>query len=158
MYKNKEGWYKVLNPNKVIKPIDNHMKSFQVLENTVQLNYKSSLELKMMKYCDFNKHIVKYSLEPFNIKYIKPTTGKEHRYFIDFFLEFSSGDKFIVEVKSKGETKPPKKPSKKTENALMNYQKAIQTYAINRAKWKAAKEFAALNNMKFIILTEEQLK
>lgn len=153
MYNSYKGWYQLLNPDKFIKPIDEHMQSYK--DGCV--NYKSRLELKSIKYADFNKHIVSWSLEPFNIKYIKPTDGKVHRYFIDLFLEFSTGDKFLVEIKPKSETVPPKKPSKNTQKAALNYQLALQTYAINQAKWKAAKEFAALNKMKFIILTDEEL-
>jgi hypothetical protein len=131
------------------------MKSYN--ESTNQVQFKSGLELSAIKYCDFNKHIVKFSLEPFSIQYLKPTTGKYHRYFIDLFLEFSTGQKFIVEIKSKGETVPPQKPKRKTDKSIMNYQKALQTYAINCAKWKAAKIWAEERNMKFIFLTEDQL-
>lgn len=132
------------------------MKSFN--ESTMSVQFKSGLELRAFQYCDANPHVVHWSCEPFNIKYIKPTDGKIHRYFIDLFIEFSSKDKFIVEVKSKGETIPPKKPTKNTQKAIMNYQKAIQTYAINSAKWAAAKIWAEENNMRFIILTETELK
>lgn len=154
MYKSYQGWYKLLNPNKFIKPIDEHMQSFK----EGHAEYKSGLELKAMKYADYNKHIVKWSLEPFHIKYLKPTDGKVHRYYIDLYLEFSSGDRFLVEIKSKSETIPPRKPNKKTDKAIRNYQIALQTYAVNQAKWKAAEEFAAKNKMRFIILTEDELK
>jgi hypothetical protein len=158
MYKNaKQGWYKVINSNKVMKPQDEHMKSFRINENCVELNYKSSLEYKAIKYADYNKHVIKFSLEPFAIKYIKPTDGKYHRYYIDLFLEFSSGDKLIVEIKSKSETLPPKKPKKTTNKSTRNYQKALMTYSINMAKWTAAREFAEKNKIKFVILTEDQL-
>lgn len=156
-YRNaKQGWIKLLNPNKFMKPIDEHMKSFDPNENKVQ--YKSSLEKNAFRYADFNKFITKWSVEPFAIKYVKPTDGKVHRYYIDMYLEFSTGDKFIVEIKSKGETKPPRKPSKKTDKAINNYQRALQTYAVNSAKWKQAEIFAKENGMKFIILTEDELK
>lgn len=155
-YKSKKGWYRLVNPNKFMKPIDSHMKSFNESEGSVE--YKSHLELNSFRYADANPHVVRWSVEPFHIKYVKPTTGKVHRYFIDLFIEFRTGDRFIVEVKSKGETKPPRKPSKKTDKAVLNYQKALQTYAINTAKWKAAEEFAANHNMKFIILTEDELR
>lgn len=155
MYNNKTGVYKLFNFAKFIPPIDTHMGSFD--ESTMCVQYKSALELKSFKYCDANPHVKHWSVEPFNIKYIKPTDGKQHRYFIDLFIEFSSGDKFLVEIKSKGETLPPKKPSKNTAKAVMNYQKAIQTYAVNQAKWAAAIEFAEVNKMRFIILTEEHL-
>ena len=122
-----------------------------------KVNFKSRLELKSIKYADYNKHIVKWSLEPFHVKYLKPTDGKFHRYFIDLFLEFSSGDKFMVEIKSYNETIPPKKPKKITNKSTMYYQQALQTFAVNQAKWKAAEKFAEENNMRFIILTEKEL-
>ena len=57
MYKNaKNGYYKLLNPKKFIPPADNHMQSFNESEGAVE--YKSSLELKAFRYCDFNKHIL----------------------------------------------------------------------------------------------------
>lgn len=155
-YKSYKGWYKLLNVDRFIPPADKHMKSFN--ESTVSVEYKSSLELNAFRYADYNKNIVRWSVEPFAIKYLKPTDGKIHRYYIDMFLEFKSGDKFLVEVKSKGETVPPKKPSRKTDKAIRNYQRAMQTYLVNQAKWSAAEEFAKLNNMRFIILTEEELK
>jgi len=149
----KQGWYKLLNPDKFIKQLDEYMKSYK--DGCV--NFKSSLEYKAIRYCDFNKHITKWSLEPFAVKYLKPTDGKVHRYFIDFFIEFSSGDKFIVEVKSKGETVPPKKPKTNSTKSMIRYQKAMQTFAVNQAKWEAAKKFAEEKGIKFIILTEEEL-
>lgn len=155
MYNNKTGWYTLLNPSKFLPPIDKHMKSFN--ESTGQVEYKSNLERVAIRYADFNKYIVKWSMEPFPIKYTKPTDGKIHRYYVDMFLEFANGQKFIVEIKSKNETKPPRKPSKKTQKALLNYQKALATYHVNQAKWKAAEQFAKTNKMKFIILSEDQL-
>lgn len=155
MYKSaKQGWYEIKNPEKFLKPVDEHMKSFK----DGLVNYKSGLELKAFKYADYNRHIVKWSVEPFPIHYKKPTDGKQHRYYIDLVLEFSSGDKFLVEIKSKNETKPPRKPSKKTDKAVKNFMLKMQTYVINKAKWKAAEEFAAANQMRFIILTEDELK
>jgi hypothetical protein len=153
MYKPHQGWYRILNPEKFVLPIDEHMKSHK----SGHVNYKSGLELKAIRYADFNKHVVKWSLEPFAIKYIKPSDGKQHRYYIDLFLEFSSGDKFLVEIKSYGESIPPKKPKKNTKKAQNNYQKAQITYAVNRAKWKAAEKFAELNKMRFTIVTEKEL-
>ena len=158
MYSNaKKGLYKVINKNKVIKPLDQQMESFIIENDEIFLKYKSSLELKAIKYADFNKHVVKFALEPFAIQYIKPTDGKPHRYYVDMFLEFTSGDKFIVEIKSKGETQLPKPPTKPNEKSIRRYQEALTTYTINQAKWAAATEFAKSNKIRFIILTEDEL-
>lgn len=157
MYKNaKQGWYKLLNPEKFIIPT-NESSSVMKSYKDGCLNYKSGLELKAIKYCDFNKHITKFSLEPFAIQYIKPTDAKVHRYFVDLFIEFSTGQKFLVEIKSSGETKEPRKPSKKTAKAIENYNHKLMTFAVNKAKWLAAEKFANDRGLKFIILTEEEL-
>lgn len=153
-YKSYQGWYKLVNPEKFVKPLDEHMKSFK--DNAV--NYKSKLELIAFKYADFNKHIKSWSVEPFPIYYIKPTDKKRHRYYIDLVLEFTSGDKFLIEVKSSSETKPPKQPKTKTKKSMARYHKALETYSVNQAKWTAARQFAKENNMRFSILTEKELK
>ncbi len=157
----KKGWMKVLNKSKLVMQTSESksvMNSIRLKDGEVEVNYKSSLEFKAFRYCDMNKYIKSWSVEPFSVKYLKPTTMKYHRYFIDLFIEFENGQKFLVEVKSSGETIEPKKPSKKTQKAILNYQKALQTYIVNQAKWKAATEFAESNNMRFIILTEKELK
>lgn len=152
-YSSYKGWYQLLNPTKFIRPIDEHMGSYK----NGSINYKSRLELHAFKYADFNKHVKNWSIEPFAIQYIKPTDGKPHRYYVDMFLEFTSGDKFIVEIKSKGETQLPKPPIKPNEKSIRRYQEALTTYTINQAKWAAATEFAKSNKIRFIILTEDEL-
>lgn len=162
MYKSaKQGWYKLLNQDKFIVPTNESqsvMNSFKIQDNKYIINYKSSLELACLRYCDYNKHIVKFSLEPLSIPYLKPTDGKIHRYFVDFYIEFSTGDKFLVEIKSSGETREPQIPKKKTQKAVMNYNNALQMFAVNTAKWDAARKFALQQKMKFIILTENELR
>lgn len=157
----KQGWYRVLNANKFITQVKESktvMKSTRINEGYLEINYKSGLELKALKYCDMNKYVKKFSLEPFPIQYLKPTDGKIHRYFVDFFIEFENNQKFLVEIKPFNETIEPRKPSKKSEKAILNYQKALQTFAINTAKWNAAKAFCQEKGIKFIVLTEKELK
>lgn len=151
----KQGFYKIKNPEKFIKPIDEHMKSFN--ESTYSIQYKSSLELKAFKYADLNSNVQKFSIEPFPIYYISPKDNKQHRYYIDLFLELKSGDKILVEIKPESQIKPPKAPKVQTNKAIKRYQMALLTYAINIVKWEAAKEFALKNNMQFTILTDRVL-
>lgn len=155
MYKNvKQGWYRLLNPEKFIKPIDELMNSYK----DGHVNYKSSLELKSIRYCDWNSNVAKWSLEPFPIHYFKPTTGKYHRYYVDLVIEFKSGEKFLVEVKPYAQTIPPKRPRKNTPKSRMSYAKALETWIINQSKWKAAELYCKENGFKFIKLTEKELK
>lgn len=157
----KQGWYRVINAEKFISQVQESktvMKSTRINEGFLEIEYKSSLERTAFRYCDMNKHVMKWSCEPFAIRYLKPTTGRVHRYFVDLFIEFQNGQKFLVEIKPYSETVEPKKPSKKTQKAILNYQKALQTFAVNSAKWSAAEQFCSEKGLKFIILTEHELK
>ena len=157
----KKGWMKVLNKNKFIMQTNESksiMNSIRLKDGEVEVNYKSSLEFKAFRYCDMNKYIKKWSLEPFSIQYYKPTTQKFHRYFVDLYIEFENSQKFLVEVKSYKETIKPTIPKKKTQKAMLNYNKAEETYAINLCKWKAAEAFCQERGIRFLILTERELK
>jgi hemerythrin superfamily protein len=157
----KKGWMKVLNKNKFIMQTNESksvMNSIRLKDGEVEVNYKSSLEFKAFRYCDMNKYIKKWSLEPFSIQYYKPTTKKFHRYFVDLYIEFENSQKFLVEVKSYKETIKPTIPKKKTQKAMINYNKAEETYMINLCKWKAAEAFCQERGIRFLILTERELK
>ena len=157
-YKSHKGWYQIRHKEKFIKPIDEYMESCVQKDGYIYIQYKSMLERIAFRYADMNPKVKYFSIEPFNIPYVKPLDNKVHRYFIDMYLEFINGSKFIVEIKSKGETIRPIKPKKFTAKSILNYKESIETFVINQAKWKSAQEFAKQKNLKFIILTEEQLK
>lgn len=157
-YNSHKGWYKVLNQQKLIKPLDEYMQSTKQKDNEFYVQFKSALERIAFCYADLNPKVKRFAVEPFNIQYIKPTDGQVHRYFIDMFLEFVTGDKFLVEIKSFSETVAPTAPKVKSPRAVLNYKQRLETYIINQAKWKAAGEFAATRGLKFIVLTEKQLR
>ena len=119
--------------------------------------YRSSWELKFMRYCDRNESILEWGSEEFFIPYFDPTTNKVRRYFPDFIIKVKESKDitktYIIEVKPKKQTLPPKigKQKKKT---LIN--EAI-TYEKNIAKWKAAKEWCDDRRINFKIITEEEL-
>lgn len=149
----KQGWYKLKNPYKFLKPIDEYMGSFK----DGQVNYKSSLEQKAFRYQDTQSNIIQWSVEPFQIPYKKPTTGNIHRYYIDMFL-VTPDRKFLVEIKPKSQTQPPRKPQTNSRKSQVNYHKAMIEFQINQAKWKAQKEFQARNDQEFVIFTEDELQ
>ena len=151
-----QGWYTLKNPDKFVPPEDNYMKSFN--ESTMQVQYKSGLELKSFDYADNSDSIEKWSVEPFPIQYLKPTDEMAHRYFPDLLIKFKSGKTVLVEVKPHSQTIPPKPPKKQTPKSEANYKKALITYSINQEKWKAAEEFCSENGMKFMLLTDKLLK
>lgn len=124
---------------------------------TFPIVYRSGLELKFMKWADNNTNIVEWGSESIVIPYIKPImVGKPkiHRYFTDFNITMKTNDgikKYIVEVKPHRQTQPPK--NRKSKNII----KEQYTYAVNNAKWTAAKAWAEKNNYTFLILTEKDL-
>ena len=119
--------------------------------------YRSLWERKFMVYCDNSDNILEWGSEEIIIPYLSPWDGKIHRYFPDFYIKVkqSSGNikKFIIEVKPKKQTRPPKPVTRKTKKWLNE----IKTYSINEAKWKHATKWCKTNDMEFKILTEEEL-
>lgn len=155
MYKSaKQGLFKLTHPEKFIKVLDETMGSSK---NPGYVEYKSSLEYKAIRYADFNPAVKNWSMEPFPIPYIKPTDGKVHRYFVDMFLEFQNGEKFLVEIKSYAETIEPKRPMRMTEKAAHRFLNQMMTYKTNQAKWEQARKFCDQKGLHFAILTEKQL-
>ena len=139
-----KGRYKPVNPNKY-------------KGNSQNIIYRSLWERKFMVYCDTNDKVLEWGSEEIIIPYISPWDGKVHRYFPDFYIKVkqSSGNikKFIIEVKPKKQTRPPKPVERKTKRWI----KEVRTFGINEAKWKHATKWCKDNDMEFKILTEEEL-
>ena len=54
--------------------------------------YRSSLELRFMKFCDVNENVLKWGSENVIIPYINPLDNKMHRYFVDNFVMIKEGN------------------------------------------------------------------
>ena len=125
--------------------------------DTSSIIYRSSWELKFMRYCDRNNNIISWASEEFSIPYVSPVDNRVHRYFPDYLIKVkeSTGKikTYVVEVKPKKQTTPPKKPKRQTKSYLYE----CQMYAVNQAKWIAAKEFCLDNGVEFKIITENEL-
>ena len=125
--------------------------------NSHNIIYRSLWERKFMVYCDTNDKVLEWGSEEIIIPYISPWDSKVHRYFPDFYIKVkqSSGNlkKFIIEVKPKKQTRPPKPVERKTKRWI----KEVRTFGINEAKWKHATKWCKDNDMEFKILTEEEL-
>ena len=119
--------------------------------------YRSLWERKFMVYCDRNDRILEWGSEEFFIPYRSPLDGKIHRYFPDFYVKVKTKQntikKWVVEVKPKAQTRPPRTPKRKTKKYITE----VRNYAINDAKWKNAIEYCKDRNMEFIIITEDEL-
>ena len=120
--------------------------------------YRSLWEKKFMNYCDLNESVNEWQSEEFFIPYVSPLDNRVHRYFPDFLIKYKDSKKrlrtMVVEVKPKKETKmPPTNPKKRTKS----WAYSVRTWAINQAKWKAAREFCKDRNYEFKIMTEDDL-
>ena len=122
------------------------------------ITYRSSWEKKFMIYCDNNPSIVQWASEEVVIAYKSPLDNKIHRYYPDFYLKVKQKDNsyknIIVEIKPLKQCSPPKIPKRKT----IQYLNEVKTWAVNEAKWKAAKEWCADRKFEFKIITEKELK
>ena len=136
----KQGVYELRHPEKY-------------LGDTTKIIFRSSWELEMHKFLDNNINVLRWSYEGLSIPYLKPTTGKIHKYHPDYWIEYKNRRGEILQEVI--EVKPYTQVDLRSKKRVTNYEK--YTYAKNKAKWRAAKQFCDKRNIKFSILTERQL-
>lgn len=131
----------------------NHPEKYK---GTQPILYRSSYELKYMRWCDYNPAVISWGSESIIIPYQNPLTGKVSRYFVDSNITLRTKDgtlkKYLIEIKPSIQTIPPK-PGKNTK-ALLRRQ---AEYVKNRAKWQAAEQWSKKKGYEFTILTEKHL-
>jgi hypothetical protein len=119
--------------------------------------WRSTWELRFLKYLDHNQSILEYGSEEVIVPYLSPIDNRIHRYFVDFYFKVRTKEgslkKYLIEVKPYNQTIEPKRPKRITES----YISSVHTYVINQAKWNAAKDFAKKYGMDFLVLTEKEL-
>ena len=120
--------------------------------------YRSSYELKFMQYCDLTESVNEWRSKEFFIPYISPIDNKVHRYFPDFFVKYKDKNgqnrTLVIEIKPEKDLKMPEQnPKRKTKSWAFR----VKTWAVNQAKWKAAREFCEDRKYEFRILTEKEL-
>ena len=120
---------------------------------------RSSWERKFCAWCDLNENIIEWASEEFCIPYISPLDRRVHRYFPDFLIKVKerggTTKTYVVEVKPKRQTQPPKRP--KNNKATKTFITEAKTYEVNIAKWKAAVEWCKDRKLEFKIITEDEL-
>jgi hypothetical protein len=138
-----KGWFRPKNPAKYNGDAKN-------------IIYRSSWELKVMKYLDEHQNVIWWASEELHIPYISPIDGKMHRYFPDFIVKLRNkkGEvtTMILEVKPEKQTKMPVQ-----KNKTKKFLNEIATYTINQAKWKAADLFCKEHGWHFKLITEKEL-
>lgn len=140
----RKGYYTPRHPEKYVGDLN-------------KIIYRSSWELSFMNFLDNNEAIEKWGSEILAIPYIKPTTGRVHKYYPDFWLKYKNKNgetvQELIEVKPEKQTKPPTTVGKKKKTQLYE---AI-TWSINKAKWKSAKLFCDKYGINWRILTEREI-
>ena len=118
---------------------------------------RSSWERKFCQWCDMNNSIISWASEEFSIPYVSPKDNRVHKYYPDYLIKVKEKNDmiktYVVEVKPYKQTRPPKTPKRKTKSYLTE----CVTYAVNQAKWKAAKEFCEDHRIEFKVVTEKEL-
>ena len=125
--------------------------------NSKMIICRSSWERKFCQWCDMNNSIVSWASEEFSIPYVSPKDNRVHKYYPDYLIKVKEKNDmiktYVVEVKPHKQTMPPKPRSRKTKSYLTE----CITYAVNQAKWKAAKEFCEDHRIEFKVVTEKEL-
>jgi hypothetical protein len=144
-----QGFYRPQNPEKYIGDIHN-------------IIYRSSWERKFCQYCDINPNITKWSSESLYTMYWNPIDKKEHKYFIDYYIQVKKPDdvleNWLIEIKPEDQYalhKRPKEPvGNLTEKKIRSYNEKLKTWITNRAKFEAATRFAESRGYKFGAINE----
>lgn len=138
-----QGIYKLKNPTKYKGDVNNVV-------------YRSSWELRVLKWLDDNPSVIWFASEELVIPYYSPVDEKMHRYFPDFIVRLrdTKGKEktYIWEIKPHAQTQPPVK-RKRTQKFINE----TVTYVINQSKWKAADKFCQEHGWEFKVLTENDL-
>lgn len=114
--------------------------------------YRSSWEFAFMRFCDEHPNVEKWASEAVKIPYRNPFTGKHTIYVPDFFIVYVdvNGKKHaeLIEVKPTNQVT--------IENAGKNTRN--QAHAVlNKYKWEAANAYCRQNNMKFRVVSEQDI-
>ena len=119
---------------------------------------RSSWEYFFCNFLDESPMVDRWASEEVAIPYISPKDGRDHRYFIDFFVVFKDGRKVFIEIKPHAQTLPPEPPKKRSRKAESRYCEEAMIFQVNQAKWASARNFAEYNGAKFEVFTEHHLK
>ena len=140
----KQGIYNIKNPSKY-------------RGNAANIVYRSSWELRVFKWMDDNPNILEWASEECVIPYKSPVDNKFHRYFPDIWAKILSTDgrtkTYLIEIKPYNQSIEPAVKKKITKQYITE----VCTYAINQAKWKAAREYCLDRKWEFKVLTEKDL-
>ena len=128
--------------------------------------YRSSWELKVMRYFDDNPNVVEWNSESIIIGYHKPikfnkdkvVQTKPARYYPDFFAIIRDDQgkltKYLIEVKPYQQSQPPVRRRGKRKQTLL---RELVTYSVNQSKWEAAIAYCKKRGWEWKVLTEVEI-
>ena len=137
-----KGWFTPRNPQKYKGDATN-------------IVYRSSWELRVMKYLDEQPKVIWWASEEIIIPYKSPVDQKIHRYFPNFIARIRQENReitVILEVKPFKQTQLPTQ-KRRTQKFIQE----VATYAINQEKWRAADLFCKEHGWQFKLITEKEL-
>lgn len=125
--------------------------------------YKSSYEWSFMRFSEGSSKVVSWTCEPFSIPYFDVGTNKNRNYWIDFIIKTTNNETLWIEVKDSKELKAVNDFKKrymeiKNPEIRMAFAHKNKKVAMNFAKWETARQVAKQNGVKFIVVTEIDLK
>ena len=133
-------------------------KNPQKYVGTGPIRYLSGWELKFFRWADNNPNVLEWASEAVIIPYRSPVDGRIHSYHTDGVVAIRESNnvisKYIIEIKPSKQTVAPVATKRKKQKTLV-YENV--TYAVNTAKWSAAKKWCEEREYKFLILTEKHL-
>ena len=131
------------------------MKNLQkYVGNSSNVRYRSLWERQVFRWLDSNKNVALWNSEEVVVPYRCKSDNKIHRYFVDLYVKFNDGKSYLIEIKPKKQTIPPKKPTRKSKK----YLNEVMVYIKNQSKWEAANAYAQNKGMTFQVWTEDTIK
>ena len=120
--------------------------------NLQEVVYRSSWELKYMKYLDRHPSVLEWASENVIIPYYNQIEKKTRRYFVDFYVKIQNPEgeikKYIIEVK----------PASQSFHERVGKSKQNQSaWVVNQAKWSAASAWCKQKGIFFRIVTEDDI-
>ena len=101
--------------------------------------YRSMWERRFMIYCDRSENILEWNSEAIHIPYVSPKDDRLHNYYPDFYIKYKDVNGNVIE---------------KIVEIKPQWQKR---WSVNKAKWKAAREYCKEHGYLFQVLTEKEL-
>ena len=139
----RQGYYNPIHPEKYVT-------------NTKQIIYRSSWELKFMKWLDISEEVVEWASEPVSIKYFYTVDSRMHTYYPDFYFAFKKQDgsivKYIVECKPSNQLKEPEPPKRRTVKTIKNYNYLMECCIKNSCKRVAAKKWCEEHGKEVVVI------